>query len=96
MTIYDLPGTDGKWEKRMSWPSPWSELSERVYITTSFPDFRNVVQNNVIEEVSTYILKLRERASLGYSQVYKFLDAMSISTISSLDLNITLHYTMLI
>ena len=80
MTIYDLPGTDGKWEKRMSWPSPWSELSERVYITTSFPDFRNVVQNNVIEKESTYFLKLRERASQGYSKVYRLLDAMSIST----------------
>ena len=93
MTIYDLPGTDGKWEKRMSWPSPWSELSERVYITTSFPDFRNVVQNNVIEKGSNYILKLRERASQGYSKVYRLLeDAMSISTFTLR----YLHYTLLI
>ena len=58
MTIYDLPGTDAMWEGRKSWSSPWSELAERVYITTSFDDFKNIVQNHALEKEST--MKLRK------------------------------------
>ena len=32
MTIYDLPGTNGAWERRKQFGFPWSELAERVYI----------------------------------------------------------------
>ena len=61
MTIYDLPGTDAMWEGRKSWSSPWSELAERVYITSGndwFHDFKDIVQNHALEKEST--MKLRE------------------------------------
>ena len=54
MTIYDLPGTNGAWERRKQFGFPWSELAERVYITSNYQDFKNITQNYVIEKESIY------------------------------------------
>ena len=61
MTIYDLPGTNGAWERRKQFGFPWSELAERVYITSNYQDFKNITQNYVIEKESIYTSKLSER-----------------------------------
>ena len=58
MTIYDYPGHDAIWEAMKSWPSPWPELAERVYIINSsnwFDDFTNIVQNHALEQVLSYL-----------------------------------------
>ena len=57
MTIYDYPGFDARWEARKSWPSPWPELAERVYIFSGmnwFDDFTNIVQNHALEKESIF------------------------------------------
>ena len=61
MTIYDLPGTNGAWERRKQFGFPWSELAERVYITSNYQDFKNITQNYVIEKESIFTSKLSER-----------------------------------
>ena len=58
MTIYDLPGTNGAWERRKQFGFPWSELAERVYITSNYQDFKNITQNYVIEKESIFTSKL--------------------------------------
>ena len=71
MTIYDLPGTNGAWERRKQFGFPWSELAERVYITSNYQDFKNITQNYVIEKESIYTSKLseRERSTVNQCQL---------------------------
>ena len=57
MIIYDYPGVDAMWELTKSWPSPWPELAERVYIFSGmnwFDDFTNIVQNHALEKESIF------------------------------------------
>ena len=54
MSIYDIPGME-IWVQIMStMPSPYPELAERIYITSSWEEFDNITKYFLLEKESFF------------------------------------------
>ena len=68
MSIYDIPGME-IWVQVMStMPSPYPELAERIYITSSWEEFDNITKYFLLEKES-FFFHVESKISIYYFKI---------------------------